>query len=325
MKNKKKEDKLHWADEKEVIHTNIPLKILVFLFKMLPSFFVLFLAYPVSFFYYLFSKRAREESRTYQKNLKYFTGGKVPQKISPYRQILSFSFCVLEKMQGWLGKFNFNRIEYQQDDIDILLNQLKENKGALLISSHQGNLELMRSLSENNKQLVGHDVPVVAIMETNATKQFNQTLSQINSNFDLNLIDPAQIGPDTICTLMDFIERGALVIISGDRTSARSRDKFLSKNFLGKVAPFPYGTFLIPFLLKAPVYYMFGFRNKNSIFNPKYKIYIEKSQIDLECSRNERDARISEICSEFIEKIEKFCKIYPYQWYNFYNFWNFGE
>ena len=94
MKNKKKEDKLHWADEKEVIHTNIPLKLLVFLFKMLPSFFVLFLAYPVSFFYYLFSKRAREESRTYQKNLKYFTGGKVPQKISPYRQILSFSFCV---------------------------------------------------------------------------------------------------------------------------------------------------------------------------------------------------------------------------------------
>ena len=60
MKNKKKEDKLHWADEKEVIHTNIPLKLLVFLFKMLPSFFVLFLAYPVSFFYYLFSKRARE-------------------------------------------------------------------------------------------------------------------------------------------------------------------------------------------------------------------------------------------------------------------------
>ena len=81
MKNKKKEDKLHWADEKEVIHTNIPLKLLVFLFKMLPSFFVLFLAYPVSFFYYLFSKRAREESRTYQKNLKYFTGGKIPQKI----------------------------------------------------------------------------------------------------------------------------------------------------------------------------------------------------------------------------------------------------
>ena len=257
--------------------------------------------------------------------MKEFTKGEIPQKISPYRQILSFSFCVLEKMQGWLGKFNFNRIEYQQDDIDILLNQLKENKGALLLSSHQGNLELMRSLSENNRQLVGHAVPVVAIMETNATKQFNQTLSQINSNFNMNLIDPSQIGPDTICTLMDFIEQGALVIISGDRTSARSRDKYLSKNFLGKPAPFPYGTFLIPFLLKAPVYYMFGFRSKNSIFNPKYKVYIEKSQIDLECSRSERDERISEICSEFIEKVEKFCEIYPYQWYNFFNFWNFCE
>ena len=325
MKNKNKENKLHWADEKEVIHTNIPLKILVFLFKLLPAFFVLSLAYPVSFFYYLFSKRARNEAKLYQKNLQDYTDGQFPHKISPYRQILSFSICLLEKMQGWLGKFDFGRIEYQQDDIDILLNQLKENKGALLISSHQGNLELMRSLSEYNKQLVGHDVPVVAIMETNATKQFNQTLSQINSNFNMNLIDPSQIGPDTICTLMDFIEQGALVIISGDRTSARSRDKYLSKNFLGKPAPFPYGTFLIPFLLKAPVYYMFGFRSKNSVFNPKYKIYIEKSQINLECSRSERDERISEICSEFIGKLEKFCKIYPYQWYNFFNFWNFSE
>lgn len=325
MKNKNKENKLHWADEKEVIHTNIPLKILVFLFKLLPAFFVLSLAYPVSFFYYLFSKRARNEAKLYQKNLQDYTDGQFPHKISPYRQILSFSICLLEKMQGWLGKFDFGRIEYQQDDIDILLNQLKENKGALLISSHQGNLELMRSLSENNRQLVGHDVPVVAIMETNATKQFNQTLSQINSNFNMNLIDPSQIGPDTICTLMDFIEQGALVIISGDRTSARSRDKYLSKNFLGKPAPFPYGTFLIPFLLKAPVYYMFGFRSKNSVFNPKYKIYIEKSKINLECSRSERDERISEICSEFIGKIEKFCKIYPYQWYNFFNFWNFSE
>ena len=325
MKNKKKENKLHWADEKEVIHTNIPLKILVFLFKLLPAFFVLSLAYPVSFFYYLFSKRARNEAKLYQKNLQDYTDGQFPHKISPYRQILSFSICLLEKMQGWLGKFDFGRIEYQKDDIDILLNQLKENKGALLISSHQGNLELMRSLSENNRQLVGHDVPVVAIMETNATKQFNQTLSQINSNFNMNLIDPSQIGPDTICTLMDFIEQGALVIISGDRTSARSRDKYLSKNFFGKLAPFPYGTFLIPFLLKAPVYYMFGFRSKNSVFNPKYKIYIEKSKLNLECSRSERDERISEICSEFIGKIEKFCKIYPYQWYNFFNFWNFSE
>lgn len=325
MKNKNKENKLHWADEKEVIHTNIPLKILVFLFKLLPAFFVLSLAYPVSFFYYLFSKRARNEAKLYQKNLQDYTDGQFPHKISPYRQILSFSICLLEKMQGWLGKFDFGRIEYQKDDIDILLNQLKENKGALLISSHQGNLELMRSLSENNRQLVGHDVPVVAIMETNATKQFNQTLSQINSNFNMNLIDPSQIGPDTICTLMDFIEQGALVIISGDRTSARSRDKYLSKNFLGKPAPFPYGTFLIPFLLKAPVYYMFGFRSKNSVFNPKYKIYIEKSKINLECSRSERDERISEICSEFIEKVEKFCEVYPYQWYNFFNFWNFSE
>lgn len=319
------EDKLHWADEKEIVRTNIPLKTMVFLIKYTPAFFVRILVYFISFFYAIFSKRARNESKTYQKTLKNYTNGEIPKKISPYRQILSFSLCLLEKMQGWLGQIKFKSIEYQNDDIDILLNQLKENKGAILITSHQGNVELLRSLSDNNKQLVGRDVPIVTIMETKTTKKFNDAVANINSKATMNIIDPSTIGPDTICVLMDFIEKGALVIIAGDRTSAHSRNKFLTKNFLGKPAPFPYGVFLIPFLIKSPVYYMFGLRSKTSVFNPKYKIYIEKSRVNLECPKKERENGISDLCSEYIQKTEKFCKLYPYQWYNFYNFWNFSE
>lgn len=319
------ESKLHWADEKEIVHTNIPLKIMVFLLKYMPAFFVRLLVYPISFFYMIFSSRARNESKSYQKILKDYTNGEIPKKISAYKQIVSFAFCLLEKIQGWLGQIKFKTIEYQNDDIDILLNQLKQNKGAVLITSHQGNVELLRSLADNNKELVGHDVPIVAIMETKTTQKFNDTVANINSKAAMNLIDPAAIGPDTICTLMDFIENGALVIIAGDRTSAHSRGKFLTKIFLGKPAPFPYGTFLIPFLIKSPVYYMFGLRSKTSIFEPKYKIYIEKSDINLECAKNEREKSISDLCSEYVQKTEKFCKLYPYQWYNFFNFWNFSE
>lgn len=319
------ENELHWADEKEELRTSFPLKLLVFLFKILPAFLVRLLIYPISFFYLIFSKRARNESKTYQENLQIYTNGQIPKKISPYKQIVSFSLCLLEKIQGWLNQINFNRIEYQNDDIDELINQLKENKGAILITSHQGNMELLRSFADKNKQLVGHDVPVVAIMETSVTKKFNDTLSSINPKASTNLIEPSSIGPDTICTLIDYIEKGAFVVIAGDRTSAHSRGKFLTKNFLGKPAPFPYGTFLIPFLIKAPVYYMFGLRSKTSIFSPKYKVYIEKSHINLECSRAERDNNISLLCSEYVQKIEKFCKLYPYQWYNFFNFWNFSE
>ena len=316
------EGQIHWADEKEAIKSNKPLKLLLVLFKHLPGWIVRSLIHPVSFFYLIFSSRARIETQRYQKLLKEYTNGESPKKISSYRQILSFSLCVLEKMQGWLGQFNSTKIEYQDDDIKGLLDQLKEGKGAVLITSHLGNMELMRSLSDYNRQLVGHEVPIVVIMELSVTEQFTKTLNEINPNVALNVVDSSSIGPDTICYLIEQIEKGALVILAGDRTSAHARDRLIVRDFLGKPAPFPYGTYLIPFLMKAPVYYMFGLRTKTSIFNPKYEIYIEKSHIDYCCGRAERENNINDCCSEFIGKLEKYCKKYPYQWYNFYNFWN---
>lgn len=316
------EQQTHWADEKEAIKSNRPLKLLLVLFKHLPGWMVRALIYPVSFFYLIFSGRARNETKIYQRNLKEYTNGQCPKKISSYRQILSFSLCVLEKMQGWLGQFNSGKIRYQDDDITLLLEQLKEGHGAVLITSHLGNMELMRSLSDYNKQLVGREVPIVVIMELSVTEQFTRTLNEINPNVAMNVVDSASIGPDTICYLIEQIENGALVILAGDRTSAHARDRLIIQNFLGKPAPFPYGTYLIPFLIKSPVYYMFGLRTKTSIFNPKYEIYIEKSQIDYECGRADREKNINACCSEFIEKLEKYCQKYPYQWYNFFNFWN---
>lgn len=315
-------DNTHWADEKEAIKTNRPLKIILLLLKHLPGWLVRTVIYPVSFFYYIFSSRARDESYRYQKQLKEFTNGESPKKIRAYRQILSFALCIMEKMQGWLGQIDYNTVEVQDDDITTLVNQLKERKGALLIASHHGNIELMRSLSGYCSELVGLEVPIVVVMEVATTEQFAKTLKEINCEVSHNVINAADIGPDTIVYLMEQIEKGGLVIIAGDRTSAHSRDKVIIQDFLGKPAPFPYGTFLIPFLLKCPVYYMFGLRSKTSVFNPKQRLYLEKSLVNTDCSRGEREDNIKALCAEFSGKLEKYTKMYPYQWYNFHNFWN---
>lgn len=318
-----KENELYWADEKEAIKTNKPLKLLLTLFKIFPKPIIRLITYPVAFFFLRHNERIGPESLVYQKNLQEFTNGQSPKKISPYRQVLSFSLCIVEKMEGWLGKTKFSSISYEDDDVGQLLDQLKQGQGAFLITSHLGNMELMRSLSDYNRQLVGRDVPVIVVMEVNPQEQFFNTLKEVNPKFSLNIINSREIGPDTICTLEEEIEKGSLVIIAGDRTSAHARDKFITHHFFGKPAPFPYGTFLVPFLIKCPVYYMFGFRKKTTIWNPQYKIYIEKSKINFECSRAEREENIKKCCAEFAGKMEKFCKMYPYQWYNFYNFWNF--
>lgn len=318
----KKAETTHWADNKEVVRTNILLKFTLLLIKITPGFLLRIIIYIVSFFFYIFSPKAIKSVRLYQHNLKNFTNGTTPKVIRSYPQILSFAFCIVEKMEGWLGKIKFSQIEYQNDDIDSILDDLRRGQGALLITSHLGNMELMRSLNDNNEKLVGRYVPVYVIMDTKISPQFSETLNSINGKVGVNIIDSSEIGPDSMVTLMDAIENGAMVVIAGDRTSAQNRDKVIKQSFLGKEAPFPYGVFLIPFLLKAPVYYMFGMREKVSIFKPKYKFHIEKSQLDFNCGRAKREEMIKECCKEFAEKLEKYCAMYPFQWYNFFNFWN---
>lgn len=311
----------HWTEQKEVIKTNKPLKLLLLLLKHIPGVFVRALIYPVSFFYYVFVKEARKSAEEYQKQLRDFTGRNIPPRISPYKQILSFALCVLEKMEGWLGKIKFSKIQYHNDDISSILELLKQGKGAMLITSHLGNMELMRSLSDYNVQLVGREVPVYVIMDMDVNSNFSQTLKSVNPKVSFNVINSNQIGPDSMVTLMEAVEQGALVVVAGDRTSPKSKEKVLRINFLGKEASFPYGVFLIPALMKVPVYFMFGLRSKLSIFNPKQNVYIEKCHTDFNCSRTEREERIIQCCGEFVARLEKYCILYPYQWYNFFDFW----
>ena len=110
MADSVEEKNVHWSDEAEAIKSNKPLKFLLILFKLLPTFVVHLSCIPVSFFFFIFVSHARHDARDYQKQLKKYTNGKVPLKISGYQQILSFSLCILEKMEGWLGKVKFDRI-----------------------------------------------------------------------------------------------------------------------------------------------------------------------------------------------------------------------
>ena len=236
---------LHWADEQEAIKTNIPLVFLLNIIKFMPRWFSYIIVFPVSFFFFIFSKRARNEAIYYQKILKEYTNGEVPKRISAYKQVFSFAMCVVEKLDGWLGRFDYDKLIKHDDDLPLILKQLDEGKGAFIIGSHLGNMELLRSISSLNSSGVKRHVDVTAIMEMNSTEQFNNVLKTVDPNVQMNLIDAKSIGPETICLIEDKIKEGGMVFIAADRTSASSRTRVLTHKFLGKDANFPYGVFIM--------------------------------------------------------------------------------
>lgn len=311
--------------QNEVIKTNKPILLLLWLIKFMPLFFTRLLIYPVSFFFWCFGFEPRKNCRNYQKKLKAFTGGKLPKIISTYRQIFNFSMCVVEKIEGWVGKKNFSSIIIK-DDCQALIDHLNTGKGAFIIASHLGNMELMRSLTSIDEMGCKRRVGVTILMEMGATSNFNSTLEKINPNAMTDVIDTNSISPQTIIDLEDRIEQGNLVVITGDRFSANGSGQKLVKDFLGLPAAFPYGSFFMATLLHAPVYFMFGMRSKSyTVFAKNYELYVEAAKTSLDVPRNKRKEAIDALSNEYIDHLQNFTSKFPYQWYNFGDFWKLGD
>jgi predicted LPLAT superfamily acyltransferase len=312
----------HWSKCEEQVAGYWPLKLLLFLFRILPPLFLRFCAVPASFFYYVFSRRAREESRLFlEKAAAVLEAQGVNLNISPFRHIFAFSLAVIEKIEAWDGKIPLERVHFQNDDIGNLMEGLEKGKGALLICSHLGNAELLRALAGFNRTGVSREIPVTSIVDFSVTAQFNRMLRELNPQSMTRLISANDIGPDTVILLEERLAAGELVVIAGDRTAEKTRNNCFSIPFLGENAPFAYGPFFLAALLKVPAYFVFALRQKDLSLSPQYDMHVHSCHLSFDCSRKEREARIEELARLFALRLEYYCKQHPLQWYNFYDFW----
>lgn len=315
-----------WYEQKEAVKTSIPVKITYLMVKILPLPVVCLIIFPVSFFYYLFSSRARKEVERFQKQMQEFTGGHVPAKKSVYKTFYSFSLYLVERIAGWMGKIQPEDIFFNDDDIEDFWKNLDEGKGVMLLGSHIGNMDLLRSICSVSETGLDRKIPVTAIIETSSSEKFSEMMKSINDDYDFSVIDSKDIGPDTIVILQEKISRGEIVVCFADRVSAHSANRFIRTKFLGREANFPYGVFLMAALLECPVYFCYGLRDSPVMLRPVNAVYMERSGIDFcGCDRKEREEKIRKLCEEYVLHLEKYGMWFYNQWYNFYDFWNLGN
>jgi predicted LPLAT superfamily acyltransferase len=287
------------------------------------------IAFPVGFFYFLFSSKARNESRRYLAKAAHFaenpiTAKKCQSRFGPLRHIISFSLALVEKLTSWGGKFPYKNIHFQDDDIGELIETLENGQGILLLTSHLGNIELMRGLAYYNRKKLPREIPVTIIYDMQVTGHFNRMLKELNSTSLLNIISPKEIGPETAILLQEKIAKGEIAAVAGDRTPAGETDNNMMIPFLGEEAQFSSGIFYLAMLMNAPVYLITALRRKILALMPQYEIHIHKLIMPPDCSRKERLAQSTELAHLFAERLESYCKKEPFQWYNFFDFWAKG-
>lgn len=310
----------HWSDIEEVGGSPWHFRFMLWVVCHLPLFMVEFCTAVICFFFWLGAAPVRARSKIYLEHLRR-TGARVGL-FGTYKHILSFALSMVEKLLGWKGAIKLNRIETQNDDLHLLVDQLNKGEGAFLLCSHLGNMEMLRSLTGYGEFHTDKRFQVFPVVDLSGSKKFNALLRELNPDLMENVIDANSIDVDSAIWMKEKIQDGNLVVIAGDRTSANNKNRVIETSFLGEPANFPEGAFSLASILNAPVYFAFAIRKHDFNIRLPYEMHVVRAKTSLDCPRRERPERLKELLREYTEILESLCQKHPYQWYNFYNFWD---
>ena len=271
------------------------------------------LLYPVIGYFFLSGHAARRASQAW---LRRVHAGKAPLPgwRASFRHMFAFGQAGLDKLAAWTGKTDDWQIQFSgQEEFERLQ---ASGRGALLIGSHLGNLEMTRALAQSEGR-----AKVNAVVYTEHARRFNELMQEANADFGVNLLQVAKLGPETALLLKEKIEQGELVVIVGDRTPPDEGSKRVSRlPFFGETAPFAQGPFILASLLDCPVYLFFCLREEQA-GKVVYRIFFEPFAERVELSRAERLVRLEAYMQQYAKRLEHYARMAPEQWFNFYDFW----
>jgi predicted LPLAT superfamily acyltransferase len=297
-------DNRHWSQKKER-GSEWGMLFCLWCYRMLGKRALYALLYPIIGWFFLFASSARRESKHYLQRVL----NRKPGNIDIFQHFMSFGRATVDRFSAWNG--DIQRDDVQFPDRETLVQQAASGKGAVILTSHLGNVDMCRALV--------HSVPGIhlnVLLFTHNAKGINRLLQRLNPDAGMEIIQVSDVGPDTAILLHDKIQRGEFVVIAADRTSPTSMNRVSTASFLGSPALFPQGPFILAALLECPVYLLFALQS-----GQQYKIFLELFAGQLSFPRRQRDTLLAVAIGRYAARLEHYCRLAPLQWFNFFNFW----
>jgi predicted LPLAT superfamily acyltransferase/GT2 family glycosyltransferase len=301
-------NKRHWSQLAER-GSALGLRIVYACYQVLGERAARLLLYPIVGYFFLTSARTRKVSHDYLCRIAEFKGSTRPGWRDSFRHLLAFAQSGLDKLAAWMGGIDSHRIDFPNRAIFDEL--IASGRGAVLIGSHLGNLEMTRALATGNQLAT-----INAVVYTDHAQQFNRLLQAANADFGANLLQVSHFGPDTAIMLSDKVDKGELLVIVGDRTPPAENGRVSRVDFLGSPAPFAQGPIILASLLDCPVFLFFCLREGNG-----YRIHLEPFAEHIVLPRGERQKYLHSYLQRYAQRLEAYCLQAPDQWFNFYDFW----
>ena len=269
--------------------------------------------YPVVLWYWAANRAAREASLEYLQRLQASTGGlgHAPGRCDTVRHFFSFAETILDKMLAVGGRYKLDTIRFVgRETIDEMV---RAKQGGLLVTAHVGCLEMCQASADATPGL-----KLTVLVHTVHAEQFNRMLDRLSPGRGISLMQVTEISPATAVILAERIARGEFVAIAGDRVPVvAGRATAVQVPFLGHVAPFPTGAYMLASLLKCPLLSLGCIRQGDT-----HEVVFDKLADRVVLPRGDRLGASAVYATEFARGLERLLARAPYEWFNFFSFWN---
>ena len=265
--------------------------------------------YPVLFWYLLTQGAARRASLAYLRRVSGFIAIR-SDMLGALAHFAAFAESILDKMLLWGGLYRFDKVDYF--GVERMNQEIRNKRGAVLVCSHLGNLELCRVLAQQHS-----DLRLTVLVHTKHAPAFNRMLAALNPASQLHLMQVTEMTPATAMLLSAKVETGEFVVIAGDRVPVASNPRTATANFLGAQAAFPVGPYILAGVLQCPIFMLFSMRR-----GARQEIHFELLREQVSLPRKGRDEVLSALVADYAARLEYHSLRAPLQWFNFYDFWH---
>jgi predicted LPLAT superfamily acyltransferase len=261
------------------------------------------LLYPITLYFLITARAARRISYDYLKRVR----GRPAHWWNVFRHFHCFGATILDRF--YLLRGEFQRFKVKLHHKEILHRQVESGKGCILLGSHLGSFEVLRTLGVTQQ-----DFPLKVIMDKLHNQNITRFLDALNPEIASTVIVSDR--PDFLLKIKESLDAGFLIGMLGDRVS--SDGKTTQCNFLGAPATFPAGPVLLAAIMHCPVILFFGvYRGGNH-----YEIYFERLADEIILNPDRRAEDIQDWMQRYADRLEHYTRLAPYNWFNFYPFWD---
>jgi len=196
-----------------------------------------------------------------------------------------------------------------EHDTHLLAELAARGGGGVFLAAHMGSFEAARSIARDQPGFT-----LRMVLDRAVNQNFIDALESFSPGFAASLIDSNQQESSLGLVIAEAIRGGAWVGFLADRYMPG--DRTTECRFMGGMANFPQGPFIVAAVTHVPVVCVFPV-----YVNGIYEVHCEVLADAVNFPRGERDARLRELVRLYAARLEFYAKLAPYSWFNFFDFW----